>query len=280
VGGPAFLEADTATSAVAVIDVVRAAAVLACGIALVYRLLQSPSGQRTGVRLVQAPTSLLAQVDSSVGGKTGINSAHGKNLIGAFHQPSLVIADTATLDTLPLREMRAGYAETAKYGLIDDPAFFAWCEENWRDIFAGGPAREIAVFGGPLGEVLHERGREGVPREDLERGGHHEGGRLRQPFEKREDARADVAPVQPTTGRRCTREKVVMAALGGAGQLFGPLVGALILVPLEELSNSYLGGQGAGLTFVVYGAIIVIIARFLPSGLLSLLDRRKVRRAD
>ncbi|MBS0525275.1 MAG: branched-chain amino acid ABC transporter permease [Proteobacteria bacterium] len=74
---------------------------------------------------------------------------------------------------------------------------------------------------------------------------------------------------------------VVMAALGGAGQLFGPLVGALILVPLEELSNSYLGGQGAGLTFVVYGAIIVIIARFLPSGLLSLLERRKVvRRAD
>ena len=73
---------------------------------------------------------------------------------------------------------------------------------------------------------------------------------------------------------------VVMAALGGAGQLFGPLVGAMILVPLEELSNSYLGGQGAGLTFVVYGAIIVIIARFLPSGLLSLLERRKVRRAD
>ena len=68
---------------------------------------------------------------------------------------------------------------------------------------------------------------------------------------------------------------VVMAALGGAGQLFGPLVGALILVPLEELSNSLLGGQGAGLTFVVYGAIIVIIARFLPSGLLSLLDRRR-----
>ena len=74
---------------------------------------------------------------------------------------------------------------------------------------------------------------------------------------------------------------VVMAALGGAGQLFGPLVGALILVPLEELSNSLLGGQGAGLTFVVYGAIIVIIARFLPSGLLSLLDRRKApTRAD
>jgi len=73
---------------------------------------------------------------------------------------------------------------------------------------------------------------------------------------------------------------VVMAALGGAGQLFGPLVGALILVPLEELSNSLLGGSGAGLTFMVYGAIIVIIARFLPSGLLSLLERRKVRRVD
>ena len=74
---------------------------------------------------------------------------------------------------------------------------------------------------------------------------------------------------------------LLMAALGGAGHLFGPLVGALILVPLEELSNSYLGGQGAGLTFLVYGAIIVVIARFLPSGLLSLLERRKaVRRAD
>ncbi|MFI5000857.1 MAG: branched-chain amino acid ABC transporter permease [Reyranellales bacterium] len=72
---------------------------------------------------------------------------------------------------------------------------------------------------------------------------------------------------------------VVMAALGGAGQLFGPLVGALILVPLEELSNSYLGGQGAGVTFVVYGAIIVIIARFLPSGLLSLLNRRRTKPA-
>ena len=73
---------------------------------------------------------------------------------------------------------------------------------------------------------------------------------------------------------------VVMAALGGAGQLFGPLIGALILVPLEEVSNSLLGGKGAGLTYMVYGAIIVIIARFLPSGLLSLLDRRKVTRAD
>ena len=100
---------------------------------------------RRGVRLVQVPTTLLAQVDSSVGGKTAINSPHGKNLVGAFHQPSLVLADTALLDTLPAREMRAGYAEVAKYGLIDDEAFFAWCEENWRRVFAGGPARDHAV---------------------------------------------------------------------------------------------------------------------------------------
>jgi 3-dehydroquinate synthase len=100
---------------------------------------------RRGVRLVQVPTTLLAQVDSSVGGKTGINSPHGKNLVGAFHQPSLVIADTALLDTLPAREMRAGYAEVVKYGLIDDHAFFEWCEANFRAIFSGGPERDRAV---------------------------------------------------------------------------------------------------------------------------------------
>jgi 3-dehydroquinate synthase len=100
---------------------------------------------RRGVRFVQVPTTLLSQVDSSVGGKTGINSRHGKNLVGAFHQPSLVIADTALLDTLPIREMRAGYAEVVKYGLIDDLGFFAWCESNWSGIFAGGPERDEAV---------------------------------------------------------------------------------------------------------------------------------------
>jgi 3-dehydroquinate synthase len=100
---------------------------------------------RRGVRFVQVPTSLLSQVDSSVGGKTGINSRHGKNLVGAFHQPSLVLADTALLDTLPIREMRAGYAEVAKYGLIDDERFFAWCEANWQGVFAGGPERDEAV---------------------------------------------------------------------------------------------------------------------------------------
>src|SRR5579863_6256419 len=100
---------------------------------------------RRGLDYVQVPTTLLAQVDSSVGGKTAINSAHGKNLIGAFHQPVLVVADTALLDTLPEREFRAGYAEVVKYGLLGDAAFFAWLEANWRDVFSGGPAREQAV---------------------------------------------------------------------------------------------------------------------------------------
>ena len=100
---------------------------------------------RRGLDFVQVPTTLLAQVDSSVGGKTGINSHHGKNLIGAFHQPILVVADTALLDTLPAREFRAGYAEVAKYGLLGDAAFFSWLEANWKEIFAGGAAREHAI---------------------------------------------------------------------------------------------------------------------------------------
>jgi len=100
---------------------------------------------RRGVRFVQVPTSLLSQVDSSVGGKTGINSRHGKNLIGVFHQPDLVLADTDVLNTLSEREFRAGYAEVAKYGLIDKPDFFAWLEANWTSVFTGGPARIEAI---------------------------------------------------------------------------------------------------------------------------------------
>ncbi|MBB4291915.1 3-dehydroquinate synthase [Rhizobium leguminosarum] len=100
---------------------------------------------RRGVRFVQVPTSLLSQVDSSVGGKTGINSRHGKNLIGVFHQPDLVLADTDVLNTLSEREFRAGYAEVAKYGLIDKPDFFAWLETNWKAVFAGGSARIEAI---------------------------------------------------------------------------------------------------------------------------------------
>lgn len=100
---------------------------------------------RRGVDFVQVPTSLLAQVDSSVGGKTGINSPQGKNLLGAFHQPVLVVADTAVLDTLSPRQFRAGYAEVAKYGVLGDEAFFAWLEANHRDIVSGGSAREHAI---------------------------------------------------------------------------------------------------------------------------------------
>jgi 3-dehydroquinate synthase len=85
---------------------------------------------RRGVRFVQLPTTLLAQVDSSVGGKTGINTAQGKNLVGAFHQPSLVLADTGLLDSLPRRDLLAGYGEVVKYGLLGDAAFFDWLEVN------------------------------------------------------------------------------------------------------------------------------------------------------
>lgn len=90
-----------------------------------------------GVPFVQIPTSLLAQVDSSVGGKTAINSKAGKNLIGSFYQPNLVLADIDTLKTLPPREMRAGYAEIIKYGLIADAAFYRWCLEHAERLLAG-----------------------------------------------------------------------------------------------------------------------------------------------
>ncbi len=100
---------------------------------------------RRGMDFVQLPTTLLAQVDSSVGGKTGINAPQGKNLIGAFHQPRLVLADLGALATLPPRQFAAGYAEVVKYGLIDDEAFFFWLEENRLEIFEGGPARAEAV---------------------------------------------------------------------------------------------------------------------------------------
>jgi len=100
---------------------------------------------RRGMDFVQVPTSLLAQVDSSVGGKTGINSPHGKNLVGAFHQPKLVLADLSALDSLERRQFAAGYAEVAKYGLIDDAEFFDWLDANLDAIFAGGPERGEAI---------------------------------------------------------------------------------------------------------------------------------------
>jgi 3-dehydroquinate synthase len=95
-----------------------------------------------GLDYVQIPTTLLAQVDSAIGGKTGINTRHGKNLIGAFHQPRLVLSDTAVLATLPPRELRAGYAEVVKYGLIDRPGFFAWLETHGEALLAGDAAAQ------------------------------------------------------------------------------------------------------------------------------------------
>ncbi|WHU03144.1 3-dehydroquinate synthase [Sphingomonas sp. NIBR02145] len=101
---------------------------------------------KRGCNFVQIPTTLLAQVDSSVGGKTAINTRAGKNLVGAFHQPSVVLIDPQVLDTLPARDLRAGYAEVVKYGLIDDFAFFEWCEANATALMAGDPAaREYAI---------------------------------------------------------------------------------------------------------------------------------------
>ena len=100
---------------------------------------------RRGVRFVQIPTSLLAQVDSSVGGKTGINSPHGKNLVGAFHQPSLVLADTGVLASLSPRDFIAGYGEVVKYGLLGDAAFFDWLEENGPALAAGDMAARVAA---------------------------------------------------------------------------------------------------------------------------------------
>ena len=101
---------------------------------------------RRGVRFVQVPTSLLAQVDSSVGGKTGINTRHGKNLVGAFHQPSLVLADTGLLGTLTSRDLLAGYGEVVKYGMLGDATFFEWLETNGPALASGDiDARNYAV---------------------------------------------------------------------------------------------------------------------------------------
>lgn len=124
----------------------RGDAVLALGGGVVGDLTGFAAGiVRRGMDFVQVPTSLLAQVDSSVGGKTGINSPHGKNLIGVFHQPTHVFADTRTLDTLSEREFRAGYAEVIKYGLIDRPEFYHWLDDNWQAVFKGGEARAYAI---------------------------------------------------------------------------------------------------------------------------------------
>jgi len=141
-----FSHLETVVDGILAAKLERRDAVIAFGGGVVGDLTGFAAGiARRGMPFVQVPTSLLAQVDSSVGGKTGINSPRGKNLVGVFHQPKLVLADTEALDTLPPREFRAGYAEVAKYGLIDRPDFFTWLETNWRDVFAGGVARIEAI---------------------------------------------------------------------------------------------------------------------------------------
>jgi 3-dehydroquinate synthase len=145
-GSKSFAMLETVCEALISVRVERADVVLALGGGVIGDLAGLAAALvRRGLDYVQVPTTLLAQVDSSVGGKTAIDSVHGKNLIGAFHQPVLVVADTALLDTLPVRQFRAGYAEIVKYGLIGDAAFFAWLEANWRELFAGGAAREHAI---------------------------------------------------------------------------------------------------------------------------------------
>lgn len=149
---PAGEKTKSLESLAAVTDMVLSArierndAVIALGGGVIGDLAGFAAGiVRRGVRFVQIPTSLLAQVDSSVGGKTGINTRHGKNLLGVFHQPDLVLADTGVLDTLSPREFRAGYAEVVKYGLIDKPDFFDWLEKHWKQVFEGGPERMEAI---------------------------------------------------------------------------------------------------------------------------------------
>jgi 3-dehydroquinate synthase len=141
-----FATLETVTNAILAARLERGDVVVALGGGVIGDLAGFAAGiARRGMGFIQMPTSLLAQVDSSVGGKTGINTSHGKNLVGVFYQPQLVLADTQVLDTLSPREFRAGYAEVAKYGLIDRPDFFSWLEKNWQGIFNGGPERTEAI---------------------------------------------------------------------------------------------------------------------------------------
>jgi 3-dehydroquinate synthase len=145
-GSKSYATFETVCEAIIAAHIERGDLVIALGGGVIGDLAGfAAASVRRGIDYVQVPTTLLAQVDSSVGGKTGINSRQGKNLIGAFHQPVMVVADTALLDTLPKRQFAAGYAEVAKYGLLGDAAFFSWLEANWQDVFAGGAAREHAI---------------------------------------------------------------------------------------------------------------------------------------
>jgi 3-dehydroquinate synthase len=137
-GAKSWAQLERVCDALLAMEVERRDIVLALGGGVVGDLVGFASAVvKRGTRFVQVPTTLLAQVDSSVGGKTGINARAGKNLIGAFHQPALVLIDPDVLATLPVRELRAGYAEVVKYGLIDDFGFFEWCEANGPALLTG-----------------------------------------------------------------------------------------------------------------------------------------------
>jgi len=137
-GSKSFGGLESLTSQLLNMEISRGGLIVALGGGVIGDLTGFAAGiLKRGVAFAQVPTTLLSQVDSSVGGKTGINTSHGKNLLGAFHQPRMVLADTATLATLPPRELRAGYAEVAKAGLIGDAAFFGWCEANGAAVIAG-----------------------------------------------------------------------------------------------------------------------------------------------
>jgi 3-dehydroquinate synthase len=145
-GSKSFAAYETVIEALLEARIERSDAVLALGGGVVGDLAGFAAGTvLRGIRFVQVPTTLLSQVDSSIGGKTGINTGHGKNLVGVFHQPNFVLADSGVLDSLPEREFNAGYAEVAKCGLIGAPDFFSWLETNWRAVAAGWPEREQAI---------------------------------------------------------------------------------------------------------------------------------------
>ncbi|MEA3038086.1 MAG: 3-dehydroquinate synthase [Sphingomonadales bacterium] len=143
---------EEVTDRLLALEVERGDAIVAFGGGMVGDLAGfAASILKRGCRYVQVPTTLLAQVDSSVGGKTAINAVGGKNLVGAFHQPAAVLIDPTTLDTLPPRELRAGYAEVVKYGLIGDPAFFAWCEGNCAALLAGDAKARLHAIATSVG---------------------------------------------------------------------------------------------------------------------------------
>jgi 3-dehydroquinate synthase len=143
-GSKNWRQLEALTDRLLALEVERGEAIVALGGGVIGDLTGFAAAiVKRGCKFVQVPTTLLAQVDSSVGGKTAINTAAGKNLIGAFYQPELVLIDPEVLDTLPLRELRAGYAEVVKYGLIDDPAFFDWCEANGAALLGGDRAARV-----------------------------------------------------------------------------------------------------------------------------------------